>query len=90
MDDRATELMTLRQAADTLTVSMGLLRKLLVEGVLMAVTFDGGERLRSADVLAYEAGRDARRRAGLQELTHLTEELGGYEKELKRSAEDGK
>ena len=88
MDDSATaELMTPQQAADKLIVSAKGLRKLLEDGILEVVEVDGGERIRSVDVLAYKAQRDARRRVGLEQLTYLTEELGGYEKELRHPLE---
>ena len=40
-------------------------------------------RLRIGDVLAYKAQRDKDRRAGLRELSRLTQEFGGYDAEIK-------
>jgi hypothetical protein len=73
-----------QQPAYALKISLQGLRRLLDAGALEAVEVGSGERLLSAGVLGYKAERDARRRAGPGELTRLTEELGGYEQELKR------
>jgi len=40
-------------------------------------------RPRIGDVLAYKAQRDKDRRAGLRELSRLTQEFGGYDAEIK-------
>ena len=40
-------------------------------------------RLRVEDVLAFKGKRDKDRRAGLRELTRLTQELDGYDAESK-------
>lgn len=75
------ELVGLPEAADLLNVSERYLRRPLADGVLTTVEGQGGPRLGLADVLAYKAARDARRRAGLGELVRLTEEFGGYDAE---------
>jgi hypothetical protein len=38
-------------------------------------------RLRIEDVLAFKGRRDRDRRAGLRELSQLTEDIGGYDLE---------
>lgn len=38
---------------------------------------------RIEDVLEFKAQRDKDRRAGLRELSRMTQELGGYDSELK-------
>ena len=78
------ELLTLQQAADILNTHDGWIRKLVDEGTLEAVLVDGEEHLRSSDVLAHKAERDARRKAGLEALVRLTEELGLYEHQRER------
>lgn len=74
-----TEHLTLQQAADVLNVSEEWIGKLLERGTLEAVEVDGEERLRSADVLAYKAERDARRAEALDDFVRLSEELGLYD-----------
>lgn len=44
-------------------------------------------RLRLQDVIAFREKRDSERRAALRDLSVLTEELGGYERELGESSE---
>lgn len=86
-DSSNVELVSVLEAADRLNVSEQYQRRPLAEGALTAVG-EGrdGPRLDLADVLAYKLARDARRRAGLMELTRLTEEFGGYGAERDRRA----
>lgn len=75
--------LTTQQAADLLNVSRQYLVRLLDEKRLPFRKTGKHRRLRIADVLAFKAQRDKDRRAGLRELSQLTEEMGGYEAELK-------
>jgi len=74
--------LTTQQAADLLNVSRQYLVRLLDEGALPHAKTGKHRRLRIEDVLAYREKRDQDRRAKLDELTHLSEDLGGYD-ELK-------
>lgn len=74
--------LTTQQAADLLNVSRQYLVRLLDSGVLPHTKTGKHRRLRIEDVLAYRNERDQERRAKLDELTQLSEELGGYD-ELK-------
>ncbi len=74
--------LTTQQAADLLNVSRQYLVRLLDEGRLSFTKTGKHRRLRIEDVLAFREKRDAERRAALRDLTELTEELGGYEREL--------
>jgi hypothetical protein len=38
------------------------------------------------DLLAFKTSRDAQRREGLRELSHLTEDFGGYDAETRPPA----
>lgn len=75
--------MTTQQAADLLNVSRQYLVRLLESKRIPFTTTGKHRRLRVEDVLAFNQKRDRERRQGLAELTRLTEEFGGYEKELK-------
>lgn len=75
---------TTQQAADLLNVSRQYLVRLLDDGKIRHRKPEKPgkhRRLRIEDVLAYKQQRDRDRRAGLRELTRLTEELGGYDAE---------
>ena len=74
---------TTQQAADLLNVSRQYLVRLLDEGRLPFRKVGKHRRVRIEDVLSYKATRDKDRRAGLRELSRLTEDLGGYDVELK-------
>lgn len=75
--------LTPAEAADVLNVARDYLLRLVDEGRI-SVHGAGDERgLHLVDVLAYKERRDAARRAGLAELTRLTQEAGGYDRELK-------
>src|SRR5690606_10498250 len=74
--------LTTQQAADMLNVSRQYLVRLLDEGRIPYTKTGTHRRLQIDDVLAYEELRDEQRRASLDELTHMSEDLGGYD-ELK-------
>lgn len=77
--------LTVQRAADLLHVSRQYLERLLEEEQLPIRVTGDGPRILLADALAFQQDRAARRRKGLRELTHLTEELGGYEHELRQT-----
>jgi excisionase family DNA binding protein len=74
---------TTQQAADLLNVSRQYLVRLLDEGRLRFRKTGKHRRLRIEDVLAFKETRDKDRRAGLRELSQITQEFGGYDSELK-------
>lgn len=74
---------TTQQAADLLNVSRQYLVRLLDEGRIAFRKTGKHRRLRIEDVLAFKHSRDKDRRAGLRELSQMTQELGGYDSELK-------
>lgn len=76
------EELTTQQAANLLNVSRQYLVRLLDAGEIPSRRTASHRRVAAADVLAYKAVRDEKRRQGLQKLTRLTEELNGYENEL--------
>ncbi|HEX9241893.1 MAG TPA: excisionase family DNA-binding protein [Anaeromyxobacter sp.] len=74
---------TTQQAADILNVSRQYLVRLL-EGQRIPFRKTGKHRrLRIEDVLVFKEKRDKDRRAGLRELSQMTQEFGGYDSELK-------
>jgi len=74
---------TTQQAADILNVSRQYFVRLL-EGERIPYRKTGKHRrLKIEDVLAFKDKRDRDRRAGLRELSQTTQELGGYDSELK-------
>lgn len=74
---------TTQQAADLLGVSRQYLVRLLDEGRIAFRKTGKHRRLRIEDVLEFKGKRDKDRRAGLRELSRMTQEFGGYESELK-------
>ena len=74
---------TTQQAADLLNVSRQYLVRLLEEGRIPYRKTGKHRRLRIDEVLAYKENRDKDRKAGLRELSQLTEEFGGYDAEEK-------
>lgn len=73
--------LSLDEAARLLNVSCAYLVGLLDAGVLHAEGDGDARRVQHDALLAFRADRDAQRREGLRELTQLTEEFGGYDKE---------
>ena len=71
--------LTTQQAADMLNVSRQYVVRLVNEGRLPCTKTGTHRRLRVDDVLAFKTQRDREREAGLDHLTTLSEELGGYE-----------
>jgi excisionase family DNA binding protein len=74
---------TTQQAADLLNVSRQYLVRLLDEGRVPFRKTGKHRRLRIEDVLSFKEKRDKDRRAGLRELSRMTQEFGGYDSELK-------
>ena len=74
---------TTQQAADLLNVSRQYLVRLLDEGRIAFRKTGKHRRLRIEDVLAFKDKRDRDRRAGLRELSQMTQEFGGYDSEVK-------
>ncbi|MBL9023012.1 MAG: helix-turn-helix domain-containing protein [Myxococcales bacterium] len=75
--------LTTQQAADLLNVSRQYLVRLLDEKRIPFRKTGKHRRLRIEDVLAFKEQRDRDRRSKLRDLSRLTEELGGYDAELK-------
>ena len=74
--------LTTQQAADMLNVSRQYLVRLLNDGRIPHTKTGKHRRVQIEDVLAFKERRDRERRSGLDELTRLSEEFGGYD-ELK-------
>jgi excisionase family DNA binding protein len=75
--------MTTQQAADLVNVSRQYLVRLLDEGRIAFRKTGKHRRLRIEDVLEFKNKRDKDRRAGLRELSQITQAFGGYDAELK-------
>jgi excisionase family DNA binding protein len=71
--------LTTQQAADILNVSRQYLVRLLDDGRIPFTKTGKHRRVRVEDVLAFKERRDRERKAGLDELTRIGEELGGYD-----------
>jgi excisionase family DNA binding protein len=76
--------MTTQQAADLLNLSRQYLVRLLDDGKIPYDRTGKHRRLKIEDVLAYKQKRDRERDEKLDELTRLTEKLGGYDKPRSR------
>lgn len=74
---------TTQQAANLLNVSRQYLVRLLDQGRIAYRKTGKHRRLRIEDVLAFKEERDKDRRAGLRELSRMTQEFGGYDAETK-------
>lgn len=74
---------TTQQAATILNVSRQYLVRLLNEERLPYRKTGKHRRLLIEDVLAFKEKRDKDRRAGLRELSQMTQEFGGYDGEPK-------
>jgi excisionase family DNA binding protein len=72
-----------QQAAGLLNVSRQYLVRLLNEKKIPYTKVGKHRRLRIEDVLSFKERRDRDRRAGLRELSQVTQEFGGYDAELK-------
>jgi excisionase family DNA binding protein len=70
---------TTQQAANLLNVSRQYLVRLLDQGRIAFRKTGKHRRLRIEDVLAFKEKRDKDRRAGLRELSQLSQEFGGYD-----------
>ncbi|MFV8750914.1 helix-turn-helix domain-containing protein [Nannocystaceae bacterium ST9] len=70
--------LTTQQAANILNVSRQYLVRLLDEGRIPFTKTGTHRRVKIEDVLEFKRVRDDERRAGLDELTALSEEFGGY------------
>ena len=71
--------LTTQQAADILNVSRQYLVRLLDEGRIPFAKTGKHRRVRIEDVLTFKERRDRDRKAGLDELTRMSEEFGGYD-----------
>lgn len=76
-----TDDLDLATAARKLNVGVDYLETLMASGRLRDVGVDGARRIRRDDLMSFKDTRDAERREGLRDLTSLTEDLGGYERE---------
>lgn len=73
--------LTTQQAANLLNVSRQYLVRLLDEGRIPFRKTGKHRRVRIDDVLSFKERRDKDRRAGLRELSRLSQELGDYDAE---------
>jgi excisionase family DNA binding protein len=75
--------LTTQQAADLLNVSRQYLVRLLDENRIAFRKTGQHRLLRIEDVLEFKKKRDKERRAGLRELSRMTQKLRGYDAEVK-------
>lgn len=75
---------TTQQAADLLNVSRQYLVRLLDENRIPYRKTGKHRRIRVEDVLSFKEKRDKDRRAGLRELSQMTQAFGGYDAEMKK------
>jgi excisionase family DNA binding protein len=71
--------LTIQRAAELLDLRPQDVVALLESGEIPYVETSGFRRIRFEDVAAYRPKRDAERRAALDELTRLGQEMGGYD-----------
>jgi excisionase family DNA binding protein len=71
--------LTTQQAADILNVSHQYLIRLLDEGAVPSTQTGADRRIRVDDLLRYKQQRDRERAEALDELTQLSQEMGGYD-----------
>lgn len=70
--------LTTQQAANLLNVSRQYVVRLLDEGRIPFTKTGKHRRVRIEDVLAFKKSRDRERKVALDELTQLSEDVGGY------------
>jgi excisionase family DNA binding protein len=75
------QLMTLHEVAVLLNVPNEYVERLLREGHLPVRGAGTEARVPIEDALAFKERRDRERRAGLRELSRLTQEFGAYDSE---------
>lgn len=71
--------LTTQEAADFLNVSRQYLVQLLEQGAIPHTKVGTHRRVRFGDLRAYKEARDLQRRAGLDQLARLSDELGMYD-----------
>lgn len=72
-----------QQAADVLNVSRQYLVRLLDEKRIPCTKTGSHRRIRLEDVLSFKEKRDRNRRAGMRELSRLSQEFGGHDVDVK-------
>lgn len=75
--------LTTQQAAELLNVSRQYLVRLLDEGRIPFTKTGKHRRLRIEHVLEYKERREKEQRSALRELTQMSQDFGGYDRELK-------
>jgi excisionase family DNA binding protein len=80
--------LTIQHAAEILDLRPQDVVRLIDEGEIPSVQSDDLRRIRFQDVMAYKPKRDAERRAGLDELTRLSQEMGLYDLEYEKPRRD--